>query len=77
MLFIIAGIIPSALVMYAVLPLVTADGIYFSASAADNTRVCLVNVIANEGLPPLNPFLTYNGELIQAYYHFGLIAPIS
>lgn len=69
---ILAALIISFLIIHAVLPLFTDDGIYFSMSAADNTRVCLTNSIIRNGLPPLNPYLTYNGDLIPAYYHFGI-----
>lgn len=72
--FILAVLAVSAFIVYAVLPLTTDNGIYFSMSAADNTRVCLVNSIVREGLPPINPYLTYNGELLPVYYHFGLVA---
>lgn len=72
--FVLAVLIVSAFIIYAVLPLITKDGIYFSMSAADNTRVCLVNSIVREGLPPINPYLTYDGELLPVYYHFGLVA---
>ena len=72
--FILAVLAGSAFIIYAVLPLTTDSGIYFSMSAADNTRVCLVNSIVREGLPPINPYLTYNGELLPVYYHFGLVA---
>ena len=72
--FIVVVLMVSAFIIYAVLPLTTNDGIYFSMSAADNTRVCLVNSIVREGLPPINPYLTYNGELLPVYYHFGLVA---
>ena len=72
--FVFVVFVISVFIIYAVLPLTTDDGIYFSMSAADNTRVCLVNSIVREGLPPINPYLTYNGELLPAYYHFGLVA---
>ena len=72
--FILVVLVISAFIIYAVLPLTTNDGIYFSMSAADNTRVCLVNSIVREGLPPINPYLTYNGDLLPAYYHFGILA---
>ena len=72
--FVVLVLMVSAFIIYAVLPLTTNDGIYFSMSAADNTRVCLVNSIVREGLPPINPYLTYNGDLLPAYYHFGIFA---
>ena len=72
--FILVVLVISAFIIFAVLPLTTNDGIYFSMSAADNTRVCLVNSIVREGLPPINPYLTYNGDLLPAYYHFGIFA---
>lgn len=73
-LFVLVVLAASAFIIYAVLPLTTDQGIYFSMSAADNTRVCLVNSIVRSGLSPINPYLTYNGELLPAYYHFGLVA---
>ena len=73
-IFVLTVLAVSAFIVYVVLPLTTDNGIYFSMSAADNTRVCLVNSIVREGLPPINPYLTYNGELLPVYYHFGLVA---
>lgn len=72
--FVLVVLAISTFIIYAVLPLNTDNGIYFSMSAADNTRVCLVNSIVRKGLPPINPYLTYNGELLPVYYHFGLVA---
>lgn len=72
--FVFVVFIISAFIIYAVLPLTNNEGIYFSMSAADNTRVCLVNSIVREGLTPINPYLTYNGELLPVYYHFGLVS---
>lgn len=72
--FVLVVFAVSAFIIHAVLPLTTDEGIYFSMSAADNTRVCLVNSIIRGGLPPINPYLTYNGELLPVYYHFGLVA---
>lgn len=72
--FILAILAGSVFIIYAVLPLTTDNGIYFSMSAADNTIVCLINAIARDGLPPINPYLTNNGNLLPAYYHFGIFA---
>ena len=72
--FIFILFVISAAIIYAVLPLTKGDGIYFSMSAADNTIVCLINAIVRDGLPPINPYLTNNGNLLPAYYHFGLFA---
>ena len=72
--FIFTLFVLSAAIIYVVLPLTKGDGIYFSMSAADNTIVCLINAIARDGLPPINPYLTHDGNLLPAYYHFGLFA---
>lgn len=72
--FVFGALIISAIIIYAILPLTTKDGIYFSMSASDNTRVCLIDSIVRNGLPPINPHLTYNGELLKTYYHFGIMA---
>lgn len=72
--FVFVSLIISAVIIYAILPLTTSDGIYFSMSASDNTRVCLIDSIVRNGLPPINPHLTYNGELLKTYYHFGIMA---
>lgn len=72
--FIVVALIISAIIIYAILPLTTSDGIFFSMSASDNTRVCLLDSIVRNGLPPINPHLTYNGELLKTYYHFGIMA---
>lgn len=73
-LFVLATILASLLIIFSVSPLHMNGGIYFCMPAADNTRVCLVNSIVANGLAPINPYLTYNGELLPAYYHFGLVA---
>ena len=73
-LFVLATILASLLIIFSVSPIHMNGGIYFSMPAADNTRVCLVNSIVANGLTPTNPYLTYNGELLPAYYHFGLVA---
>lgn len=73
-LFVLATIIISAVIIYAILPLTTDDGIFFSMSASDNTRVCLIDSIVRNGLPPINPHLTHDGELLKTYYHFGIMA---
>lgn len=73
-LFVLATLIISAVIIYAILPLTTDDGIFFSMSASDNTRVCLIDSIVRNGLPPINPHLTHDGELLKTYYHFGIMA---
>lgn len=73
-IFVLATILASILIIFSVSPLHINGGIYFSMPASDNTRVCLVNSIVANGLTPINPYLTYNGELLPAYYHFGLVA---
>lgn len=69
--YIVVSLLSSVFLMFCVIPREINGGIYFTPSAFDHARVALIQSIAVKGLPPINPYLSDNGELITSVYHFG------
>ncbi len=70
-IYIVVFFLLSVFLMYCAIPREINGGIYFTPSAFDHARVALIQSIAVKGLPPINPYLANNGELITSVYHFG------
>ena len=71
----LAGVSVFAFVVaYGIAPRLENGLIYFGDAVYDHVKVALVDSIAKNGLPPLNPWLAENGSPVLVVYYYALHA---
>lgn len=71
-LFALGAVLASVFVMYHIAPHMIDGGLYFGkAVAVDHCKAAMVDSIAGNGLPPLNPWLADDGVPVPVSYYFG------
>ncbi len=61
----------AALPAFNIYPMLYQDGLYVHGYIFDHMKIALVDGIAREGLPPLNPFYAPEGERIPLIYYYA------
>lgn len=54
-----------------IFPFVHQEGLYVNYNIFDHLKIAIVDSIAREGMPVLNPFYAPGGERIQLIYYYG------